>query len=111
MDHSSRLNGDRLEVEVDAGPSVFPLIGPEGGTWEYRLNPQVPTALSVQAGASQLDLDLSKLQITHFKFEGGACIAFGCLNVPKSWSNWRSAQPSLHVLTAAVHMKQGVPDL
>jgi hypothetical protein len=73
MDHSSRLIGDRLEVEVDAGPSVFPLIGPEGGTWEYRLNPQVPTALSVQAGASQLELDLSKLQITHFKFEGGAC--------------------------------------
>ena len=53
LTQSSRLMGERLEVEVDAGPSVLPFIGPESGTWTLRLNPAVPTQISLHAGASQ----------------------------------------------------------
>ncbi len=72
MNLSSRLNGDKLEVKIDAGPSFIPFIGPEGGIWQYRLNPDLPTAIEIDAGASRLDIDLSDLRVTHFSFEGGA---------------------------------------
>jgi len=72
MNLSSRLNGDKLEVKIDAGPSFIPFIGPEGGVWQYRLNPDLPTVIDIDAGASRLDIDLSDLRVTHFSFEGGA---------------------------------------
>lgn len=72
MNHSARLNGERLEVQVDAGPSFIPFLGPEGGAWQYRLAPEIPVALQIDAGASRLNLDLSDLRVTNFSFEGGA---------------------------------------
>jgi len=72
MNLSSRLNGDKLEVKIDAGPSFIPFIGPEGGVWQYRLDQDLPTIIDLDAGASRLDIDLSDLHVTHFSFEGGA---------------------------------------
>ena len=72
MNRSSNLNGDKLEVKISAGPSFIPFIGPEGGIWQFRLNPDLPSAIKIEAGASRLDLDLSDLQVTYFSFEGGA---------------------------------------
>jgi hypothetical protein len=69
---SAQLIGDRLDVSIDAGPSFLPFVGPKGGVWRYRLNPDIPTALSIHAGASDLDMDLSDLRVTHLSFEGGA---------------------------------------
>ena len=34
--------------------------------------PPVATSISLQAGASRLDVDLTDLQVTRFSFEGGA---------------------------------------
>jgi hypothetical protein len=72
MNHSSRLIGDKLEVKVEAGPSFIPFVGPEGGTWRYRLNPDVPTSIKIEAGASRLDLELTDLLVSYFSFSGGA---------------------------------------
>jgi hypothetical protein len=72
MNRSSRLNGDKLEVHIEAGPSFIPFIGPEGGVWEYRLSPDLPMSIRIQAGASRLDLDLTDLRVTYFSFDGGA---------------------------------------
>ncbi len=72
MNRSSRLTGDKLEVRIEAGPSFIPFLGPEGGVWQFRLAPDIPTVLEIQAGASRLDLDLKDLNVTHFSFEGGA---------------------------------------
>jgi cell wall-active antibiotic response 4TMS protein YvqF len=72
MNRSSRLNGDKLEVKIDAGPSFIPFIGPEGGVWQYRLSPDLPLAIEIQAGASRLDIDLADLRASSFSFEGGA---------------------------------------
>ncbi|MBI1792754.1 MAG: hypothetical protein HYR70_01005 [Chloroflexi bacterium] len=72
MNQSSRLNGDRLEVRIEAGPSFMPFIGPEGGIWQYRLNPDLPTAIKIESGASRLDIDLTDLRVTLFSFNGGA---------------------------------------
>jgi len=72
MQRSSRRIGGRLEVNIDAGPSVIPFIGPEGGAWEYRLRPGIPTVLSINAGASRLEVDLTALHVRKFDYDGGA---------------------------------------
>lgn len=72
IDKKIRANDGKLDVEIDAGPSFIPFIGPEGGTWEFRLAPDVPTSLKIEAGASRLDLDLTDLRVTYFRFNGGA---------------------------------------
>lgn len=66
------MDGDKLEVEIDAGPSFMPFIGPEGGVWQFRLNPDLPMSLEIDAGASRLNLDLHDLQVKYFSFDGGA---------------------------------------
>ena len=72
MNQSSHLDGDELEVEIDAGPSFMPFIGPEGGVWQFRLNPDLPMTLDIDAGASRLNLDLHDLQVKYLSFDGGA---------------------------------------
>jgi hypothetical protein len=72
MNRSTHMNGDKLEVSIEAGPSFMPFIGPEGGVWQFRLNPDLPTVIKIEGGASRLDLDLTDLHVTYFSFEGGA---------------------------------------
>lgn len=72
MKVSSRLEGDRLNVKVECGPSFAPVIGPESGVWRFRLTEEVPLTLSVESGASQMTLDLRDLSITFCKLEAGA---------------------------------------
>ena len=72
MNHSSHMNGDKLEVKIEAGPSFIPFVGPQGGSWQYRINSAVPASINVEAGASRLDLDLTDLRVSYFSFSGGA---------------------------------------
>ena len=37
VNHRSYVEGDQLEVKVDAGPSFIPLIGPSTGVWRFQL--------------------------------------------------------------------------
>jgi hypothetical protein len=68
----SHLVGDRLDVDIDAGPGFIPFIGPDDGVWRFRLGQGVPTTLDVDAGATSLDFDLNDLNITSMKFDLGA---------------------------------------
>ena len=72
MNQKTRVVDGKLEVEIEAGPSFIPFVGPEGGTWEYRLNQDVPMQIKVEAGASRLDLNLTDLKVSRFSYEGGA---------------------------------------
>jgi hypothetical protein len=74
MEVKSHRMGDRLDVEIDAGPSLIPFLGPDGGVWRFLVNQQVPLTLDVDAGASSLDFDLSDLKVTHMKVDMGASI-------------------------------------
>ena len=75
MNQQSHLDGDRLEVQVEAGPSFVPFIGPSQGVWRYQLTRQVPVTLSVEAGASSLDVDLQDVLATHIQLKTGASSA------------------------------------
>lgn len=72
MNTQSRMDGDRLTVEVDAGPSVIPFIGPSSGIWRYRLTQEVPVTLEVDVGASALEIDLENVLATRIEISTGA---------------------------------------
>ena len=72
MQHSEWRDGDRLLVRLESGPSFIPVLGSEGGIWEFRLNRDIPIDLSFHSGASLLKLDLSDLLVTSLSFDGGA---------------------------------------
>jgi hypothetical protein len=72
MNHQSRLDGDQLEVQVDAGPSFVTFIGPSEGVWRFRLTQEVPLTLIVEAGASSLNIDLKDVLATRVELKTGA---------------------------------------
>jgi len=72
MDFSSRLDGDKLNVKVDAGASFIPFVGPANGKWTFLLAKDVPASVKVETGASQLDMDLTDVQAQHIELETGA---------------------------------------
>jgi hypothetical protein len=75
MNKSSHLNGDRLEVRVEAGPSFVPFLGPGEGVWRYQLAAGIPALLTVESGASFLDIDLKDVLVTRFALKTGASSA------------------------------------
>jgi hypothetical protein len=72
VNHQSHLNGDQLEVKVDAGPSFIPLIGPSTGVWRFQLTQEVPVTLIMESGASSQNLDLRDVLATRIELETGA---------------------------------------
>jgi len=72
MNQQSYLNGDRLDVKIEAGPSLIPFIGPTDGVWRYQLTQAVPVTLKIDAGASKLDIDLKDVLATHIELHTGA---------------------------------------
>ncbi|MEO8356835.1 MAG: DUF5668 domain-containing protein [Chloroflexota bacterium] len=75
MNRRSQLNGDRLEVRVEAGPSFVPFIGPSAGIWRFQLTQEVPALLTVEAGASSLNIDLTDVLVRRLALKTGASSA------------------------------------
>ena len=72
MNRKSQLNGDRLDVRVEAGPSFVPFLGPNQGVWRFQLARDVPVFLTVESGASLMNIDLTDVRATHFALKTGA---------------------------------------
>lgn len=72
MNRRSILNGDRLDVRVEAGPSFIPFVGPSEGVWRFKLTQAVPVLLTVEAGASALNIDLKDVLATRLALKTGA---------------------------------------
>jgi hypothetical protein len=72
MNRNSHVNGDRLEVRVEAGPSFVPVLGPGQGVWRFQLAQNIPVLLTVESGASLLNIDLSDVLATRFALKTGA---------------------------------------
>jgi len=72
MNLKQSLDGDKMTVQIESGPSVLPFIGPSSGVWKYHLTKDIPLSLEVEAGASQVKLDLRELRVTYASVETGA---------------------------------------
>ncbi|MCX6066436.1 MAG: hypothetical protein NT121_11890 [Chloroflexi bacterium] len=72
MDVSSQLSGDSLGVDLNAGPTFIPFLGPESGEWRFQVTQEVPVAIKVDAGASSLDFDMTDIRLTYLGVDTGA---------------------------------------
>ena len=117
MEFSSHKSGDKLEAKVSAGPSFIPFIGPDSGVWHFRLNRDVPLYLRVEAGASQIEMDLSDLNVPHARLATGASTTH--LTVPArgiSLLDIEAGAATIDIrvpegVAARIRVKQGVTSL
>lgn len=72
MNRRSHLDGDRLDVQVEAGPSFVPFLGPSQGIWRFQLTQEIPSTLIVEAGASSVDINLRDVPATRVELKTGA---------------------------------------
>jgi hypothetical protein len=69
---TTHLDGDRLEVRIEAGASFIPFVGPSDGIWRFQLTQEVPVTINVETGASQLDMDLRDVLASQIRLQTGA---------------------------------------
>lgn len=72
MNRQSHMDGDRLEVKIEAGPSFVPFVGPSQGVWRFQLTQEIPLSLIVEAGASSLNINLRDVLATRLQLKTGA---------------------------------------
>ena len=72
MNKHSHLDGDKLDVRVEAGPSFLPFLGPSQGIWRFQLTQEIPLTLVVESGASSLNIDLKDVLASHVELNTGA---------------------------------------
>jgi hypothetical protein len=72
MNKHSHMDGDRLDVRVEAGPSFVPFLGPSQGVWRFQLTQEIPSTLVVESGASSLEIDLVDVPATRVELKTGA---------------------------------------
>lgn len=114
MNHGSQLNGDGLEVHVEAGPSIIPIIGPSQGIWKFQLTQEVPITLSVEAGASSIDINLVDVLATRIELSTGASSSNVTLPARgQSFLEVESGAASVNIrvpeaTSARIHVEEGV---
>jgi len=72
MSSTSRLDGDTLNVKVDAAASFLPFVGTADGVYHFQLTQEVPVSIRLDMGASQLDIDLHDVNAERIKLNTGA---------------------------------------
>ena len=72
LEIKSNRSGDSLGVDISAGPTFLPFLGPEGGSWDFKLSKAVPVAIKLSAGSAKMDLDMTDIRLTYLGVETGA---------------------------------------
>ncbi len=72
INRKSWLNGDQLDVRVEAGPSFLPFLGPSEGVWRFQLVCDLPVLVNVDAGASSINIDLRDVLAKRLAVKTGA---------------------------------------
>ena len=72
MNTRSHTTGDQLDVRVEAGPSFLPFIGPSEGIWRFQISRDLSVLLTVESGASSINIDLKDVLARHLAVKTGA---------------------------------------
>jgi hypothetical protein len=74
LKHSSRLEGNMLEVKMSPPEQVFPFTWSPGSTldWSFGLTRDIPLSLDYETGASESRLNLRELRLTELHLKTGA---------------------------------------
>jgi hypothetical protein len=111
------FNDDIISVKISAGPTFIPFVGPETGTWEFKLNPSIPIKMKLNAGASNIELDLRELLVPQLKLDTGASSTK--ITVPArgaSFVDIQAGAASIDItipsgVAARIRMKEGLASL
>ena len=69
-------NGEHAEIEIVSGSGTYDFNSENGGEhWDLQFSPEIPLEVEVQAGASQIELDLTRLRVPELHVELGAAQA------------------------------------
>ncbi len=69
-------NGEHAEIRIVSGSGAYDFNSENGGEhWDLQLSPAIPLEVEVQAGASQIELDLTRLRVPELQVELGAAQA------------------------------------
>jgi len=115
MSFKSHLNGDTLTVDIDAGPSFIPFLGPEGGSWVFQLTNEVPVSMKVDGGAASLDFDFTDTKLEFLGVDMGASSLSMKLpaNAGRTLVDVESGAASIDItipqgVAARIRMEQGI---
>jgi len=72
LEKNHQVGENGLGIELKAGPTFLPFMGPESGEWHFSITPSVPVSIEIEAGASSLDLDLSEMKLVFLRVQIGA---------------------------------------
>ena len=68
-----RRDSELAQIEIVSGSGTFDFGSEDPAErWDLQLSPEIPIELEVQAGASQIELDLTKLRVPALQVEVGA---------------------------------------
>ena len=68
-----RRDSELAQIEIVSGSGTFDFNNEDNAElWDLQLSPAIPVELEVQAGASQIELDLSRLRVPELQVEVGA---------------------------------------
>ncbi len=68
-----RRDSELAQIEIVSGSGTFDFNNEDNAElWDLQLSPEIPIELEVQAGASQIELDLSRLRVPELQVEVGA---------------------------------------
>ena len=68
-----RQEGELAKIEVVSGSGTFDFNSENNAErWDLQLSPEIPIEMAVQAGASQVELDLTRLRVPELQVELGA---------------------------------------
>lgn len=72
MNYKSHRNGETLAIDLDAGPSFLPFLGPENGAWQFQITDAVPVSIKMECGMASLDFDFTDTKLEFLGLEMGA---------------------------------------
>ncbi len=68
-----RRDSELAQIEIVSGSGTFDFNSEDNAErWDLQFSPEIPIELEVQAGASQIELDLTKLRVPALQVEVGA---------------------------------------
>ena len=86
-------NGEHAEIEITSGSGTYDFNRENGGEhWDLQLSPEIPIEMEVQAGASQAELDLTRLLVPELEVEVGAAQLH--LRLPAHGIRWQRSKPA-----------------
>lgn len=91
--------------EIQQKKKKFWDFGKKGNNWNLQLTNEIPVDLDVQMGASESELNLGGIRLSHLSVDGG--VSDTIIDLGGDWKESFDAEIDLGVGDAVIHLPQG----